>query len=139
MYILLFTSIYNYIPLMKFVLWGRHEQVKERNQSPCVARQQPVPETLLHFLYILDTPNNVIIIVQQRVSGSIQLLHHLCHPAVMALSTMSIGQLTVRTPARCARPRRAKTVDSHLSSIHAEGIQVGTHKSYLSIVYISMY
>ena len=124
---------------MQLVLGARHEQVKERHQSPCVARQQPVPETLLHFLYILDTPNKVIIIVQKRVSGSIQLLHHLCHPAVMALSTMSIGQLTVRTPARCARPRRAKTVDSHLSSIHAEGIQVGTHKSHLSLVYISMY
>ena len=71
MYILLFTSIYNYIPLMKFVLWGRHEQVKERHQSPGVVRQQPVPQTLLHSLDILDTSNNMILFIEQVVPGSV--------------------------------------------------------------------
>ena len=88
---------------MQLVLGARHEQVKERNQSPCVARQQPVPETLLHFLDILDKTNHLIIFVKQLVPGSFQLLHHLCHPAVMALSTMAVSQLTVRAPARWAR------------------------------------
>ncbi len=124
---------------MQFVLGGRHEQLKERHQSPCVARKQPVSQTLFHFLDILDTPNQLISIVHQLVPGSIQLLHHLCHPAVMALATMSIGQLAVRTPAYGARPGRAKTVHCNLSSFHAERIKICTGTSHLRKVYISIY
>ena len=134
MYILI-----QHIPLMQFVLGARHEQLKERHQPPCVAREQPVPQALFHFLDILDTPNQLIIIVQQLVPGSIQLLHNLCHPAVMAHATMSIGQLTVRTPARGARPSRAKTVDSNFSSIHAERIKICAGTSHLRKVYFSIY
>ena len=120
-----------YIPLMQFVLGCRHEQIKERHQTPCVARQQPMPVLLLYFFDIFDTPDQGIIIVQQVVPGSIQLLHDLCHPAVLALATMAISQLTVWTPACWTRTRRAKTIGSNLRSIHAQGIQIGTAKSHL--------
>jgi hypothetical protein len=124
---------------MQFVLWVRHEQLKERHQSPCVALKAPAFQTLFHFLDILDTPNQLVSNVQQLVPGSIQLLHQLCHPAVMALATMSNGQLTVRTPACGARPSRARTVDSNLSSVHAERIKICTGTSHLRKVYISIY
>ena len=99
----------------------------------------PVPQALFHFFDILDTPNQLIIIVQQLVPGSIQLLHDLCHPAVMALATMSIGQLTVRTPARGARPSRAKTVDSNFNSVHAGRIKICAVTSRLRKVYLRIY
>ncbi len=92
-----------YIPLMQFVLGRRHKELKERYQPPCVARKQSVPQPLLHLLDIFHKSNQLIIVVQQIISGSIQLLHHLCHPAVMALTTMTVSQLTVWTPARRAR------------------------------------
>ena len=92
-----------YIPLMQFVLRRRHEEIKERYQPPCVAREQSVPQPLFHLLHVFHSSNQLIIDVQQIIPGSIQLLHHLCHPAVMALSTMAVSQLTVRAPARWAR------------------------------------
>jgi hypothetical protein len=84
-------SVHTDQPLVQFVLGGRHEELEEGYQPPSVARQQPVPETLLYFLDILDAPNQRVITVQQRVARSIQLLHHFSHPAVLALSAMSVG------------------------------------------------
>jgi hypothetical protein len=79
-----------------------------------------VPETLLNFFYILDTSNKHIVLVQLFVAGSIKLLHDLCHPAVLAGSAMTIGQLVIRTPASGTRSHRAETVDGDLSTVHAE-------------------
>jgi hypothetical protein len=36
---------------------GRHEELEEGCQPPCIAREQSVPQTFFHFLYILDTPD----------------------------------------------------------------------------------
>ena len=91
-------------------------------------------ETLLHFLLVLDTANKLVVFVQQLVALSIQLLHHLCHPAVLALSTMSFCQLTVWTPARGTRLRRAEAVDSHLCTIHAQRIKISLATPYLPII-----
>jgi hypothetical protein len=104
MFNIVYTEIY-YLPLVQFVLGGRHKELEEGHEPPRVARQQPVPEPLFHILYILDAPDELVVIVQQLVPRSIQLLHNLCHSAVVALSTMRISQLGVRTPASCARPR----------------------------------
>ena len=88
---------------MQFVLRRRHKEIKELHQPPCVAREQSVPQPLLHLLHVFHSSNQHIIVVQQIIPGSIQLLHHLCHPAVMALSAMCVSQLTVRAPAGWAR------------------------------------
>ncbi len=88
---------------MQFVLGHRHKELKERYQPLCVALEQSVPQLLLHLFDIFHTSSQLIIVVQQIILGSIQLLHHLCHPAVMALTTMTVSQLTVWTPARRER------------------------------------
>ena len=80
---------------MQLVLGRAHEELKERNQAPGVAQEQLVSETPVHLLYILDTPNEPVVIVQELAPLCIQFLHHLCHSAVTVctLSTMWIGQL----------------------------------------------
>ena len=123
-----------YLPLVQFILGGRHEELEKGYQPPGVARKQLMSETLLHFLLVLDTAKKLVVFVQQLVALSIQLLHHLCHPAVLALSAMSIRQLTVRTPARGTRPRGAEAVDCHLSTIHAERIEISSATPYLPII-----
>ena len=61
---------------MQFVLRRRHEEIKERYQPPCVAREQSVPQPLFHLLHVFHSSNQLIIVVQQIIPGSIQLLHH---------------------------------------------------------------
>ena len=43
----------------------------------------------------------------------------------------------VRTPAGCTGACGAQTVDSNLSTIHAQRIEIGTHPSHLGTVQIS--
>ena len=57
-----------YLPLVQFILGGRHEEFEKGYQPPGVARKQLVPETLLHFLLVLDTTNKLIVFVQQLVA-----------------------------------------------------------------------
>ncbi len=70
---------------MQLVLGRAHEELKERNQAPSVARKQLVSETFFHLLDILDTSNQPVILVQQHITLSIQLRHHPSHFAVLAL------------------------------------------------------
>ena len=109
-----------YIPLVQFVLGGRHEELEKGNQPPCIAREKPVPQPLFDFLDVIDTPNKLVIFIQQPVPLCIQLLHHRCHPAILALPAVCIRQFIVRTPTGCTRTHRAQAIDSHLSTIHAE-------------------
>ena len=131
----MYWSVYNcmYLPLVQFILGGRHEALEKGYQSPGVAWKQLVPHTLLHCLLVFDTANKLVVFIQQLVALSIQLFHHLCHLAVLALSAMSIRQLTVRTPARGTRSRGAEAVDGYLSTIHAERIEISSATSYLYI------
>ncbi len=62
---------------MQLLLGRAHEELKERNQAPSVAREQLVSETFFHLLDILDTSNQAVILVQQHITLSIQLRHHL--------------------------------------------------------------
>jgi hypothetical protein len=62
---------------------------------------------------------------------SIQLLHHLSHFAVPARPSMGISKLIVGAPTRCTRADRAQTVDSYLSTINAERIQICTAPAHL--------
>ena len=108
---------------MQLVLGRAHEELKERNQAPSVAWEQLVSETLFHLLYILDTSNQRVILVQQHITLSIQLHHHLSHFVALALPTVCISKLTVWAPTRCTRADRAQHVDSTLTTIHAERIR----------------
>jgi hypothetical protein len=121
---------------VQFILGGRHEELEEGYQQPDVKWKQLVPETLLHFLLILDTANKLVVFVQQLIVRSIQLLHHPCHPAVLALPAMPVHQLTVQTPARGALPLRAKAVDSHLRTIHAD---ISSATQHLPVQCLSSY
>ncbi len=56
---------------MQFILGGKHEELKEGYQLPGVARKQLGPETLLHFLLILDKANKLVVFVEQLVVHSI--------------------------------------------------------------------
>ena len=85
---------------MQLVLGRAHEELKKGNQPPSVAWEQLVSEALFHLLYILDTSNQHVILVQQRITLSIQLCHHLCHPADFGRQAVSISQLIVRAPTR---------------------------------------
>jgi hypothetical protein len=123
------------LPLMQLVLGGAHEELKERNQAPSVLGEQLVPEALFDFLDIFDKPNQLTIVVQQLVTSSIQLSHHLCHFAVLSRSAMGISQLIIGAPTRNTRAGRAQTVDSHLSTIHAEGIQISTAPAHLQTIW----
>jgi hypothetical protein len=38
-----------------------------------------MPEPLFHFLYILDEPYALVVIIQELVQCCIELLHDLCH------------------------------------------------------------
>jgi hypothetical protein len=58
---------------------------------------------------------------------------------ITTLSAMPVSQLTVLTPAGGARPRRAEAVDSHLSAIHAERIQISLATQHLPISCLSTY
>ena len=120
---------------MQLVLGRAHEELKERNQAPSVAWEQFVSETLFHLLYILDKSNQLIILIQQHITRSIQLRHHLSHFAVLARPAVCISKLIVRAPTRCTRADRAQTVDSNLSTIHAEGIQVCTTLAHLQTIF----
>ena len=137
MYICLYLSL----PLMQLVLGRAHEQLKERNQAPSVAREQLVSETLFHIFYILDTSNQLVIRVQQHITLSIQLRHDLSHSAILACPAVCICQLTVWAPTSCTRANRAQTVDCHLSTIHAERIEVCSAPAHLQTIcqHISMY
>jgi hypothetical protein len=130
-----------YIPLVKFVLVGRHEELEGACQPPCIVREMPqaMPQTLSLFLYVLGTPDKLVILVQQLVARSIQLLHHLCHPTVPTGPSVPIGQLIIRTPARWTGPHRAEAIDGNLCTIHAERIQICTHTSHLPFVNLSIY
>ena len=119
---------------MQLVLGRAHKQLKERNQAPSVALEQLVSETLFHLLYILDKSNQLVILVQQYITLSIQLCHHVSHSAILARPTVSISKLTVRAPTRCTRADRAQTVNSNLSTIHAERIQVCTALAHLQTI-----
>ena len=88
---------------MQLVLGTGHEELKKGNQSPSVAREQLVSEALFHLLYILDTSNQHVILVQQRITLSIQLCHHLSHSAVLARPKVCISKLIVGAPTRCTR------------------------------------
>jgi hypothetical protein len=129
---------------MQFVLGRAHEELKERNQAS-VAWEQLVLETLLHLLYILDASNQLVILVQQHITLCIQLCHHLSHFAVLALPAVCICKLTIGAPTRCTREDRAQTVDSNLSTIHAERIQICTAPAHLQticqhiLVYLCIY
>ena len=119
---------------MQFVLWRAHEELKERNQTPSVAGEQLVPEALFHFDDILDKSNPRVILVQQRITLGIQLRHHLSHSAVLARPAVCISKLIVWAPTRCTRADRAQAVDSNLSSIHAERIQISTAPPHLQTI-----
>ena len=86
---------------MQLVLGRAHEELKERNQAPSIVWEQLVLETLFHLLYILDTSNQLVICVQQHITLSIQLCHHLSHFPVLAHPTMCISKLIVWTPTCC--------------------------------------
>jgi hypothetical protein len=120
---------------MQLVLGRAHEQLKERNQAPSVAGEQLVLEALFHLRYILDTSNQMIILVQQSITLSIQLSHHLSHPAVLARPLMGISKLIVGAPTCCTRADRAQTVDCYLSTIHAERIQICTGSAYWQTIF----
>ncbi len=92
---------------MQLVLGRAHEELKERNQAPSVVREQLVSETFFHLLDILDTSNQPVILVQQHITLSIQLRHHLSHFAVLALPAVCISKLTVWAPTRGTRADRA--------------------------------
>jgi hypothetical protein len=81
----------------------------------------------------------MIILVQQSITLSIQLSHHLSHSAVLARPPMGISKLIVRAPTRCTRADRAQTIDSYLSTVHAERIQICTGPAYLYIQVHIMY
>jgi hypothetical protein len=106
-----------YSPLVQLVLRCAHKELKNRNQKPSIAREQFVTKPLLDILDILDTPNQLICVVQFLVSSNIQLLHDLCHFAVLKISTMCISKLIVRTPACCTRTGRAQAVDGNLGTV----------------------
>ena len=119
---------------MQLVLGRAHEELKERNQAPSVAWEQLVSETRFHLLYILDTSNQLVIRVQQHITLSIQLRHHLSHFAVLARPAVCISKLIVWAPTRCTRADRAQTVDSNLSTIHAERIQICKAPAHLQSI-----
>ncbi len=133
--------VFTLLPLMQLVLGRAHEELKERNQTPSVAWEQLVSKTVFHLFYILDTSNQLVILVQQHITLSIQLHHHLSHFAVLARPTVCISELIVGAPTCCTRANRAQTVDSNLSTIHAERIQKCTAPGHLQTIfqYILLY
>ncbi len=76
---------------MQLVLGRAHEVLKERNQAPSIAWEQLVLKTPFHLLYILDTSNQLVMSVQQHITLSIQLCHHLSHFPVLARPAMCIS------------------------------------------------
>jgi hypothetical protein len=114
---------------MQLVLGRAHESSKKEIRHHVLRAnkwEQLVLETLFHLLssYILDTSNQLVIRVQQHITLSIQLCHHLSHFPVLAHPAMCISKLIVWAPTRCTLAGRAQTVDSSLSTIHAEKIQI---------------
>ncbi len=126
--------VYTCLPLMQLVLWRAHEELKERNQAPSVAREQLVSESPFHFLYILDKSSQLVISIQQHITLSIQLRHDLSHSAVLARPAVCISKPTVWAPTQCTRMDRAQTVDCNLSTIHAERIQICTAPAHLQTI-----
>jgi hypothetical protein len=63
-----------------------------------IVRDLIAPEVLgaMYILVYKSTYFDILV-----CTGVWQLLYHLCHSSVLALSTMSIGQFIVRTPTGC--------------------------------------
>ena len=61
----MYWSVYTcmYLPLVQFILGGRHEELEKGYQPPGVARKQLVPQTLLHLLLVFDTANKLVVLV----------------------------------------------------------------------------
>ncbi len=60
---------------------------------------------LVHFLDILNNPNQLVILIKNIITSSIQLHHHLSHPAaaVLVRQAVSISQIIVGAPTRWTR------------------------------------
>jgi hypothetical protein len=72
------------VPLVQFVLWARHEQLKVGNKHPCVAGEQPMTDALLSSVDVFGTTRqSVILLIQELIQCSLQLGQNFLHPPVL--------------------------------------------------------